>query len=246
MSGSLFHVLNISRIDMLTKMDDLDIVSNNVANINTSGYKSNRGNFQEMLEKLNYEGVTLSSSQLITKQGAIHETNNQLDVAIQGNGFFGLTIAAGKTGYTRDGQFLLDASGRLVNSNGYPLVWTGTIPLEATEVQIQEDGLVRALVGDDWIDAGIIQLTRFANPSGLTNNGNNILLESDSSGAPQAGAPGSTNFGTLMAHSIEGSNVNYADEVTHLMTLQRAFQMSTRTFQTTDTMISQAIHMRKA
>lgn len=246
MSGSLFHVLNISRIDMLAKMNDLDIVSNNVANINTTGYKSNRGNFQEMLQKLNYEGINLSSSQLLMQQGAIHETNNQLDIAIQGNGFFGLTIAAGKTGYTRDGQFLLDASGRIVNGNGYPLVWSGTIPVDATEVQVQPDGLVRALVGEDWVDAGNIQLTRFTNPSGLTNNGNNILLESDSSGAPQTGVPGSTNFGTLIPHSIEESNVNYADEVTHLMTLQRAFQMSTRTFQTTDTMISQAIHMRKA
>ena len=246
MSGSLFHVLNISRIDMLAKMDDLDIVSNNVANINTAGYKSNRGNFQEMLQKLNYEGVNLSSSQLIVQQGGIHQTNNQLDIAIQGNGFFGLTIAAGKTGYTRDGQFLLDASGRLVNGNGYPLVWTGTIPVDATEVQIQPGGAVRALVGENWIEAGNIQLTRFANPSGLTNNGNNILLESDSSGAPQAGVPGSLNFGTLISHSIEESNVNYANEVTHLMTLQRAFQMSSRTFQTTDTMISQAINMRKA
>ncbi len=246
MSGSLFHVLNISRIDMLAKMDDLDIVSNNVANINTAGYKANRGNFQEMLQKLNYEGITLSSSQLLTKQGAIHATNNQLDVAIQGNGFFGVTIAAGKTGYTRDGQFLLDSSGRLVTGNGQPLVWSGTIPPETSEVQIQPDGVVRVLVGDTWSEAGAIQLTRFANASGLQNNGNNIFLETDASGAPQVGAPGTPNFGSLMAQSVEESNVNYADEVTHLMTLQRGFQMSTRTFQTTDTMISQAIHMRKA
>jgi flagellar basal-body rod protein FlgG len=246
MSGSLFHVLNISRIDMLAKMDDLDIVSNNVANINTAGFKANRGNFQEMLQKLNYEGITLSSSQLLTKQGAIHATNNQLDIAVQGNGFFGVTIAAGKTGYTRDGQFLLDSSGRLVTGNGQPLVWSGTIPPETTEIQIQPDGVVRVLVGDSWSEAGTIQLTRFTNPSGLKNNGNNIFLETDASGAPQTGAPGTPNFGSLMSHSVEESNVNYADEVTHLMTLQRGFQMSTRTFQTTDTMISQAIHMRKA
>ena len=167
MTGSLFHVLNISRVDMLAKMDDLDGLSNNVANINTNGYKSNRGNFQEMLQNLNYEGTREASSQLLMKQGAIHETGNQLDVAIQGDGFFGVTIASGKTGYTRDGQFLLDSAGRLVNSNGYPLVWTGTIPLETSEIQIQPDGVVRVLVGDTWSDAGTIPLTRFANASGL-------------------------------------------------------------------------------
>lgn len=246
MAGSLFHVLNISRIDMLARMDDLDGLSNNVANINTNGYKSNRGNFQEMLQKLNYEGTREASSQLLMKQGAIHETGNQLDVAIQGDGFFGVTIASGKTGYTRDGQFLVDSTGKLVNSNGYPLVWSGTIPQETSEVQIQPDGVVRVLVGETWSDAGTIQLTRFANASGLLNNGNNILLETPASGTAQNGAPGSTNFGTLLGRSVEASNVNYADEVTHLMTLQRGFQMSSRTFQTTDTMISQAIHMRKA
>lgn len=246
MSGSLFNVLNISRIDMLSRMDDLDGVSNNISNINTTGFKTNRGNFQEMYQKLNYEGVHQPSSQLLMKQGAIHETGNQLDVAIQGDGFFGVTIASGKTGYTRDGEFMVDSAGTLVTANGYPLVWSGTLPPETKEVQIQPDGVVRALVGDTWSDVGTIQLSRFVNPSGLQNNGNNVLLETTASGAPQTGAPGSPNFGTLMQKSLEGSNVNYADEVTHLMSLQRGFQMSSRTFQTTDTMITQAIHMRKA
>lgn len=246
MAGSLFNVLNISRIDMLARMDDLDGVSNNIANINTIGYKSNRGNFQEMLQKLNYEGIHEASSQLLMGQGAIHETGNQLDIAIEGDGFFGVTIASGKTGYTRDGQFQVDSAGTLVNSNGYPLVWSGTIPPETTEVQIQPDGVVKTLVGETWSEAGTIQLTRFANASGLQNNGNNILVETSASGAPQTGTPGSANFGELASKSVEESNVNYADEVTHLMSLQRGFQMSSRTFQTTDTMITQAIHMRKA
>ena len=202
--------------------------------------------FKKCCRRLNYEGTREASSQLLMKQGAIHETGNQLDVAIQGDGFFGVTIASGKTGYTRDGQFLVDSAGKLVNSNGYPLVWSGTIPQETSEVQIQPDGVVRVLVGDTWSDAGTIQLTRFANASGLLNNGNNILLETPASGTAQNGVPGSTNFGTLLARSVEASNVNYADEVTHMMTLQRGFQMSSRTFQTTDTMISQAIHLRKA
>jgi flagellar basal-body rod protein FlgG len=246
MTGSLFNVLNISRIDMLARMDDLDGVSNNIANINTIGYKSNRGNFQEMLQKLNYEGIHEASSQLVLGQGVIHETGNQLDIAIEGNGFFGVTIASGKTGYTRDGQFKVDSAGTLVNANGYPLVWSGTIPPETTEVQIQPDGVVKTLVGETWLDAGTIQLTRFANASGLQNNGNNILVETPASGTPLTGAPGSANFGALASKSVEESNVNYADEVTHLMSLQRGFQMSSRTFQTTDTMISQAIHLRKA
>jgi flagellar basal-body rod protein FlgG len=246
MTGSLFNVLNISRIDMLARMDDLDGVSNNIANINTIGFKSNRGNFQEMLQKLNYEGIHKASSQLLLGQGVIHETGNQLDIAIEGNGFFGVTIASGKTGYTRDGQFKVDSAGTLVNAIGYPLVWSGTIPPETTEVQIQPDGVVRTLVGETWSDAGTIELTRFTNASGLQNNGNNILIETPASGSPITGVPGSTNFGELASKSVEESNVNYADEVTHLMSLQRGFQMSSRTFQTTDTMISQAIHLRKA
>ncbi len=246
MAISLFHILNISRMDMLSKMNDLDVVSGNVSNGNTIGYKSSRANFQELLDKLNYEGVHQVSTQIDTRQGSIRTTGNQLDVAIQGDGFFAVTLGAGKVGYTRDGQFQLDAANRLVTPSGYPVVWTGTIPLDAEEVQIQENGVVRVKVGDNWNDAGSIPLSRFPNPTGLQINGNNVYVETVNSGKATSGVPGSPNYGTLMQSTLEESNINMAEEMTHLITLQRGFQLSTRIFQATDTMLSQAIHVRKA
>ena len=246
MTISLFHILNISRMDMLAKMNDLDTVSANVSNSNTIGYKSNRANFQEMLEGLNYEGVHQTSTQIDMRQGSVHTTGNQLDVAIQGDGFFAVSLGQGKTGYTRDGQFVLDSQNRLVTPSGYPVVWNGTIPADADEIQFQPNGEVRVKVGDTWNVAGNIQLARFANPTALQMNGNNVYIETTSSGKAALGQPGTTNFGTLMGQTVEQSNINMAEEMTHLITLQRGFQLSTRIFQATDTMLSQAIHVRKA
>ncbi len=245
MSTSLFHILNISRMDMLSRMTALDTVANNVSNINTMGYRGSRSNFQEMLDQAKLEGVHLTSTQLNTTQGSVVQTGNQLDVAIEGDGFFQINIGAGKTGYTRDGQFMIDSQGRLVTASGNPLIWTGTIPADAEEIAFQPDGLVRVRVGDDWVEAGTINLARFSNPSALQLNGNNILVETVASGTAQTGRPGSPLFGRLLGQTAERSNVNMADEMTNMIVIQRNFQMSTRIFQATDTMISQAIHVRK-
>lgn len=245
MSNSLFHILNISRMDMLSRMNDLDVISNNVANMNTIGYRSNRANFQEMLNSLNYEGIHQASSQLNTNQGSIKQTGNQLDVAIEGDGFFVVNLGGGKNGYTRNGQFSVDSAGNLVTASGNPLVWSGTIPPGAEEVAFQEDGVVQARVGETWMEVGTISLARFPNASGLQLNGNNVLVETVASGTAQTGQPGTAQYGRLLSGSVENANMNFADEITHLMSLQRGFQMSTRIFQATDTMISQAIHVRK-
>ena len=246
MSTSLFHVMNISRMDMLSKMNALDITSNNLANSNTIGYKTNRGNFQELLDKASYNGTHQSSSQVLMGQGTLKQTGNAMDVAIQGDGFFQVTYAAGKTGYTRDGQFSLDANEKLVTVMGYPVVWSGTIPAGVEEIQIQENGEVQVRVGEDWTQAGTIQLARFMNPTALQMNGNNIYIPSDNSGTAQLGQPGSTNFGTLQSQTLEQSTTDLTREMTNLISIQRGFQLSTRIFQATDTMISQAIHVRKA
>jgi flagellar basal-body rod protein FlgG len=245
MTHSLFHILNISRQDMMSRMTDLDVSSNNIANINTAGYKSSRSNFQELLTTKELEGVHLSSTQMMTGQGNLKTTENPLDLAIEGDGYFSVKLADGKTGYTRDGQFIQDSAGKLVTSSGAVLNWSGTIPADVEEIQIDKNGAVQTRVGETWTTAGNISLTRFTNPSGLTTYGNNIFLESTSSGTAQTGTPGATNFGTIASQSVEMSNVNLANEFTHLMTVQRNFQMSTRTFQQTDEMINEAIHMRK-
>lgn len=246
MAASLYHVLNISRMDMLSRLSDLDSSANNLANVNTVGYKATRANFQELLDKMSYDGTHQSSTQLMMQQGSLKQTGNQLDVAIQGDGFFAVTYATGKTGYTRNGEFSLDANNRLVDASGFPLVWSGTIPDGVEDIQIQENGLVQVKVDDTWSDAGNIQLARFINPTALQLNGNNVYIETTTSGTAQTGQPGTTNFGSLQSESLELSNTSTSNEMTHLITLQRGFQLSTRIFQATDTMISQAIHVRKA
>ncbi len=150
---------------------------------------------------MNYDGTHSSSTQLLMQQGSLKQTGNQLDVAIQGEGFFAVTYAAGKTGYTRNGQFALDAQNRLVDSSGYPLVWDGNIPDGVEEIQIEPNGQVMAKVGDNWIQAGTIQITRFINPTGLQLNGNNVYVATVNSGTAQTGEPGTTNFGSLQSQS---------------------------------------------
>ncbi len=247
MPYSLSGTLNISRQDMLNRLRDLDVTSNNLANVNTAGYKANRSNFQEMLNQRLEDGTRLVATQLMPMQGSLRNSDKPLDWAIQGEGFFSVTLPNGDTGYTRDGQFTLDAERNIVNANGYPLVWEGEIPEDTTDIIIQPDGTVIALNADgESADIGAIQLTRFPNPSGLTGYGDNVWLESDASGAAQGGDPGTENFGIIASHKVEESNVDLSRELTHLITLQRSFGMSLAAFQQTDMMISQAINLRKA
>ena len=247
MTSSLFHTLSISRQDILTHMLDLDATSGNLANVNTAGYKAARSNFQEMLDGQVKQGSLLQASQLLTTQGTLRNSENSLDWAIQGEGFFSVTLPDGTLGYTRDGQFTLDAERNLVTASGYPLVWDGAIEEGMTNVSVTAGGVVTATDADGaTVEVGNVQLSRFPNPSGLAINGDNILLETDSSGAAEAGDPGAENFGTLGAYRVENSNVDLGQELTRLITLQRALSMSLKAFQQTDTMITQAINLRKA
>jgi len=247
MASSLFHTLNISRQDILSHMLDLDVTSGNLSNVNTAGYKATRSNFQEMLTEQIKEGSLLQATQTLTTQGTLRNSENSLDWAIQGEGFFSVTLPDGTLGYTRDGQFTLDAERNLVTASGYPLVWDGTIEEGMTNVSVTAGGVVTATDADGaTVEVGNVQLSRFPNPSGLAINGDNILLETDSSGAAEAGDPGAENFGTLGAYRVEQSNVDLGQELTRIITLQRALTMSIKAFQQTDTMITQAINLRKA
>jgi len=245
MSPSLFQVLNISSQDMNSRIEDLSNSSNSLANINTTGFKASRLNFQELLDGANRAGVKVSSTQAMTTQGKLQNTGILSDVSINGDGYFSVSLPDGKTAYTRDGSFLLDENKKLLNGSGYPIAFQGTVPPTATEVTIDQNGTIHALVDDAWVTAGTIQLTRFTNPGGLTNIGSNLWSESLNSGKPQTGAPGSINFGTLAPGTLESSNVNMADEMTHMIVIQRSFQMASKAFQTTADMIDSAIHLRK-
>ncbi len=243
---SLFHALNISRQDMLARLQDLDVIANNLANMNTAGFKSSRSEFQEKLSTAQLEGLTISGTQIMQGQGALEQTGNALDWAIQGPGFYPVQTADGKTAYTRDGQFHLDANRSLVTSHGEKLVWQGTIPATFSSVTVQPNGqvLVQNTDGSQVI-AGQVQLARFTNPSGLLGLGSNLWGASPSSGPAILGTPGSANFGSLVAGSVEGSNVDISREMTGLMADQRTFEMSVKAFQQTDSMISLAINLRK-
>jgi len=247
MTSSLYHTLNISKQDILSRLNDLDVTSNNLANVNTAGYKTSRSNFQEMLTQQIKQGDKLVSTQLMTGQGALKTTENPLDWAIQGDGFFSVTLPDGTIGYTRDGQFTLDADRNLVTASGYPLVWDGEILEGMKDISIRADGSVTAVNEDGTSETvGTVELSRFANPTALANNGNNIWLATTSSGEAQSGAAASEFFGMVTGNTVEQSNVDLSQEMTHLMTLQRAFSMSIKAFQQTDIMISQAINLRKA
>jgi flagellar basal-body rod protein FlgG len=148
-------------------------------------------------------------------------------------------------GYSRDGQFNLDGARNIVNSSGMKLVWQGAIPADADEVEVQKDGKVMVRQGDTWTQAGQIQLARFTNPSALLEKGKNIYVPNENSGSAQLGLPGSAPFGEIQAGTLEQSNVDSAREMTQMILLQRDFQISVRAFQQTDTMISQAIQMRR-
>lgn len=246
MAYSLFHTLNISKQDMMSRMLDLDSISNNLANINTNGFRGSRQNFQELLSSQHYEGTSLVSTQLSMTQGVLQVTESPFDWAIQGDGYFPVKMADGKIAYTRDGQFHLDANRELVNASGCRLVWNGQVPDGVTDMSVDTNGNVFAILSNgSRSQAGTLQLAQFANPTALVSVGDNALLPSDASGQAQLGAPGTSGLGTVTTHAVERSNVNAVDEMTHMIGVQRGFQLSTRIFQQTDLMIGEALHLRK-
>jgi flagellar basal-body rod protein FlgG len=241
---SINQILNISRGSMMSQLLDLDTVSHNLANINTTGFKSTRSNFQEMLNSSMLNGVQIRATQRFMDQGSLQNTTNPLDLAIEGSGLFAVTMPDGTIAYTRDGSLKKDEANRLVNANGFPLVWDGQIPEDATQVKIEADGTVLALQEDTWNQVGTIQLYRFVNPNGLKGFGDNMWLETEVSGAAIAGAASSEGYGKIVSNALELSNVNISNEISQLIVLQRSFDMSLRTFQQTDTMLGLAINMR--
>ena len=245
MSSSFTQILHITRGGMLSRLLNLDVVSHNISNINTTGYKRNRANFQEMLEMAQLSGTQIRSTQHIMAQGSLVQTTNPLDLAVNGEGFFAVILPDERTSYTRDGEFYVDKEYQLVNANGFRLVWDGEIPADVQEIHVNPDGSVMVKQEDEWSEVGKIQLYRFPNPSGLMGYGENQWLESEVAGEVQSGTPGTGNFGIIVGNAKEQSNVSLAEEMVLMASLQRSFEMSLRAFQQTDQMLSQAIQMRR-
>lgn len=266
MSPSFIQMFEISKSGIMNQLFDLDIVSNNLANFNTSGYKQTRSNFQEFLvaaqngsystststgteDQANLDkimnGLQISSTQTNFLQGALKDTERDTDLAISGEGFFGVTLPDGQVAYTRNGEFSLDEAGNLVDGDGNFLVWEGTMPENPEDVEVDLGGNVFVTQDDERVQVGVISLYKFPNPTGLIRVGSNLWLEADTSGAVEAGNAQTDGFGSIVSKTLEASNVDLSTQFSQLVILQRGFELSVRALQQSDTMLQQAIQMRQ-
>ncbi|MBS9782396.1 MAG: flagellar basal-body rod protein FlgG [Arcobacter sp.] len=236
----------------------IDVTSNNIANVNTTGFKQDRAEFQSLMyETLNYSagqtslttvnptgidvglGVNVSGVQKNFTEGDLKLTSNPLDIAISGKGFFQVTLPSGETAYTRNGAFKLNSEGTIVNSSGYELVPQIVIPDNVKSISIAKDGTVTSKdpITSQTINLGQITIADFINPSGLTPLGNSLFLESDASGNVVVGSPDSAQFGKLSQGMIESSNVKLVNEMVDLISAQRAYEANSKAITTADSML---------
>jgi flagellar basal-body rod protein FlgG len=246
---------------------NVEIISNNIANINTTGFKKNRAEFQDLMyqeiqinstasapgrgesvaNKIEVgNGVRASSTQKIFKQGDITATNNQFDLAIQGEGFFQVRKADGSYAYTRDGTFKVDANGQIVTSSGHIVEPDIILTEETISVSIDRNGLVKLLESDgSTVELDTIQLVRFVNPGGLGAIGDNLFVETESSGVPLFGSPGIDGYGEVHQGFLESSNVEIVEEMIAMITAQRAYEISSKTVKTVEEMMSMANNLKR-
>ncbi len=236
----------------------MSVVSNNLANVNTSGFKRGRAAFEDLLYQTVRQpggqttqqtqaptGLTLGTGVRVVAtdkqftQGNLQQTNNSLDVAINGRGFFQILQPDGTVAYGRDGSFQLNSQGELVTSNGYPLQPGIQIPQNALSVTIGTDGTVSVQLPGQAAgqQVGTMTLADFVNPAGLQSVGGNLYVETAASGAPQVGTPGVNGVGTVQQGALEASNVNVVEELVNMIETQRAYEMNSKAISTTDQML---------
>lgn len=243
---------------MNSMQHQIDVTSNNIANVNTTGFKQDRAEFQDLMyETLNYTagktsqnttnptgidvglGVRVSGVQKNFTEGDLKLTSNTLDLAIEGKGFFQITLPSGETAYTRNGAFKLNPEGSIVNSSGYPLSPEITVSGTITKLTIGKDGTVSATDPQtgDVVTLGQITLTDFINPAGLTPLGDSLFMKSNASGDALEGNPTENQFGSVQQGMIELSNVKLVNEMVDLITAQRAYEANSKAITTTDSML---------
>lgn len=248
----------ISKTGLDAQQKRMSVISNNLANVNTTGFKRDRANFEDMLyQKLRAPGVQNStteqsptglmlgtgvrivSTEKTHAQGSLVTTKNALDLSVQGEGFFQIAMTDGTVAYTRDGSFKLSSTGQLVTSNGALLQPAVTIPANVMSIAIGADGTVsvETAAGGGTQVIGQIQLARFANPAGLQATGQNLLKETPASGAPQVGVPGQAGTGQLMQGALEASNVNVVEEMVNMIETQRAYEINSKAISAVDGML---------
>ena len=253
--------LHVARTGLDAQTERMRVIANNIANVNTSGFKRDRANF----ETLSYQsitnpgapssdqnkyatglnlgsGVDIQGTTRIDTQGSLQQTGNALDLAIQGAGYFQVQRPDGTNAYTRDGSFSRTAEGTIVTSDGMPLQPQMQIPDGATTITIAADGTVSAVLQGQAapVTVGKIQTARFANPSGLQALGGNLLSETAASGTPQVGDPGADGRGGLAQSALEASNVDITQELVDMIETQRAYEVSSKVIKATDEMLQYA------
>lgn len=255
------QALWIAKTGLDAQQSRMAIISNNLANVNTTGYKYSRPVFNDLLYQTvrqpgaqssqNTEipsglllgtGVRTMSTQKFYSQGNIIQTENPLDIGITGNGFFEILMPDGSSAYTRDGTFQLNSQGQMVTSNGFILQPSITIPTNTQSMTIGEDGVVSVLTAGSTspTQVGSIQLADFINPSGLQPIGDNLLKETAASGTATLGTPGLTGLGRTIQGSLESSNVNVVEELVNMIETQRAYEMNSKAISTSDQMLQYA------
>ena len=248
----------ISKTGLDAQQTKLDVISNNLANVSTNGFKRSRAVFEDLLYQTIRQpgaqssqqtqlpsglqlgtGVRPVATESIFTQGAPLQTANERDVMIDGVGFFQVLMPDGTTGYTRDGAFQQDINGQFVTSSGFVIQPAITVPPNATSITIAVDGTVSAQVPGTPtpIQVGNIQLASFINPSGLQKIGENLFLQTASSGTPNTNAPGTNGIGKLRQSFVEGSNVNVVEELVNMIQTQRAYEINSRAIETSDQML---------
>ena len=258
--------MDIAGTGMQAQQTNVEVISNNIANMTTTGFKRRRAEFQDLIyQNLRRVGsnssdtgsVVPSGAQVglgvktaaiyrINAQGNLQQTSNTLDMAIQGHGYFQVTMPTGETAYTRDGTFGLAPDGTIVTADGHTVQPGLQIPSAATDVTVNSSGQVQVTLQGQTAPqtVGQLQIAVFANEAGLESQGDNLFLQTSASGAPVAGNPGAQGFGTVMQGFVESSNVNVVSEITSLITAQRAYEMNSKVISAIDEMMSTLTNLR--
>ncbi len=254
----MIRSLWIAKTGLDAQQTQLDVISNNLANVGTAGFKRSRAVFEDLLYQTMRQPGAQSSQQTqlpsglqigtgvrpvavekIFTQGNLQQTGSNLDVAVNGAGFFQVQLPDGSTAYTRDGSLHLDAQGQLVTSSGYPLQPAITIPANAQTITIARDGTVTVTQPGQATptQVGALQLANFINAAGLQSQGENLYVETAASGTPTTNTPGTNGLGTLSQGYVETSNVNVVEELVNMIQTQRAYEINSKAVQTSDQML---------
>ena len=254
----MIRSLWVAKTGLEAQQLNVDVISNNLANVSTNGYKRQRPVFEDLLhQQLRQPGAQTSQLTQVASglqlgtgvrpvatvrlftNGSLQQTNNPLDIAINGQGFFQILLPDGTNAYTRDGSFQLDNNGQMVTSSGYALQPAITLPSNTVNVTIGNDGTVSVTQAGSStpVQVGTIQIANFINPAGLQSRGENLYLETAASGPPQIDNPGLNGLGTLNQSAVETSNVSVTEELVNLITAQRAFEINSRSIQASDEML---------